>query len=178
MRGAIVSVGRLGKAARSGQGAAGVRRPGPRGPGWPGRFVESIMQSDSAHERGDAGGAPAHDILRTSTDHRDAIGQVERSNGLLEVCRTPLQRLQAGQCDVRAHDRPDKTGKPRAGTDVDDVRARGHQRCGDGAIEQVPVPQPRDLAGAEQPTLHPRAGQEFGIHGQALARLLIGNDGR
>lgn len=101
-------------------------------------------------------------ILGASPNYRDT-GQFERLRHLRQECGPTQQGLQERDSEVWAGDGQDDSRQPGTGADV--------AHCGVGrddarehpAVQQMPVPQPRHLARAEETSLSTRARQQFGV---------------
>ena len=93
------------------------------------------------------------------------LRQAESLDDLDQERRPSGQRLDQGDSEVGAGDGQDETGQTGAGADVEHRRA-GRDPFGDrSAVEQVPVPDPGCLPGADQAADHAVGGQQFGVRG-------------
>jgi hypothetical protein len=108
------------------------------------------------------GGILADDVLGTRPPHGH-VGEIQQRDALLQKNRTPQERLQQGDGDVRAHDREHDAGQPSAGTDIDHIRLSRDEFREYRAVEDMPVPQTLDLAWTDEAAFHTRAGKELGI---------------
>ena len=84
------------------------------------------------------------------------VAQPELLDRLGQERGPALQRLDQHDLDLRALDREHQAGQAGAGAEVEHDLAVLDQRGQPGAVEQVPLPQPRCLARAEQTALDAR----------------------
>jgi hypothetical protein len=102
------------------------------------------------------------EVLRPPTYDGDVV-EAELVDDLVEERRTPEQRLDERHVEVRPGDRDDESGQAGARPDVADAGTLGDRLGQDGGVEDVPVPQPGSLAGADQSAHHALGRQELGV---------------
>ena len=99
-------------------------------------------------------GPPPHDL---------DVAEPEVGDGPGQPLRAPEHRLDEGDGEVRPGDGQSESGQPGARPHIDDRRRLGERVGDDGTVEQVSVPQSRDLPGADEPVAHPGVGEQGGI---------------
>jgi hypothetical protein len=114
-----------------------------------------------------------------------ARGQFELVDNLVQERHAPSQRVDQIHDQVSAPASEHDARQSRSTADIDDPHADRQQVRHNRTVEQVPIPQPRDLARPDQPANDAVAGQSgrVALHQlQPLAEQLLrgwrGSDGR
>jgi hypothetical protein len=105
----------------------------------------------------------------------DDVRQLERRHHLTQPCHPSQQRLDERHLDVRPRDRDDEPRQAGTRTDVDQPHVRRHELDHCGAVQQVPLPQPRHLTRAEQSAFHAGRRQRLRVplgHLESIAEEL------
>ena len=108
--------------------------------------------------------------------HRD-VCQAEIVHDFLEPDHPAFQRLDQGQLQVRTGDGQAKSRKSGSASDVGNMAAVRDFAFDDGTVQDVPAPQPWDLARADQPALGSGRGQVLNVafgQVQAVTEDLLG----
>ncbi len=104
-------------------------------------------------------GPRSHDIeffvhLIGTPPNDSHIGEAEFIGDLFQVCRTPQQWLNQGDLEIRSGYRPHQSRKARPRANVGYRGALGNPGHNHGRVENMPVPQPRNLPRTDQATHH------------------------
>jgi hypothetical protein len=100
-------------------------------------------------------------LFGATSDDPDGVGQLEPTHHFVEKRDPPLQRLDEVHLEVGAPDSHHDTGQTGAASHVDDARAGWQQVGDDGTVEQVALPQPGHLAGADQTARQGVGGEQI-----------------
>lgn len=112
--------------------------------------VEPVQRRDRTRGNG-VGREDPVDLFRPSTSDRRVV-ESELVNDLAKPAATALHRLEQHDVRRREHRRDHDTRQTSPGAEVDNttrLREEGHDRSG---VQQVPLPQPADFAGAHEST--------------------------
>jgi hypothetical protein len=111
--------------------------------------------------------------------------QFELVHNLIQECHPPSKRVDEVHDQVTTPASEHDAGQSRSTADIDDSRTDRQQVGHNRTVEQVPIPQPGDLARPDQPANHAVAGDpgRVALHElQPLAEQLLrgsrGNNGR
>ena len=118
----------------------------------------------------------ASDVRRSPAKHGHPASEPQRSDRLLEKYAPTGHRLEQHDTAPRANDGDGDSGQASTASDVNDVRAVGNEVSKDGAVEQVPLPDPLGLSRTEQPAGHPVRDEQLCItdgQRQALAEYRL-----
>lgn len=101
----------------------------------------------------------AEDFLGASAHHGHMV-QPQQLHNLLEEIGTAQQRLEKSDLQVGTHQCQRDAGQTGAGADIADGDPLRHDLGEHGAVQQVPLPQPRHLTRTDQTALDARVREE------------------
>ena len=101
-------------------------------------------------------------VLGTPADDRH-VTELQLRHDLVEERRTSQERLDQGHHEVRTGDGQDQTGQTGTGTDVAHRGTLRTRLTEHGRVEDVTFPQPRCLAGPDQPAKDALGRQQLGV---------------
>ena len=164
--------------------ARGKHQPASRSSGATARAV--TMSAGATIRRRGPGFAPPTPVgpdalLGPGAEHRYRSGQAERRHRFRQEGDPSCQRLDQRDRKVRSSHSKHDTGQTSTRPHVYDRSADRDQLRHDGAVEQVPVPQPRRLSRADEPADHTVRGQQLRVRArqrQPVAEQALGRGGQ
>ena len=99
--------------------------------------------------------------------HGDAGGEVEVGDHLVEEIASTLEGLDEDEAEVGAHEGEHEAGQAGAGADVGHGFAGLNEFGEGGAVEEVPVPETGDFAGADEAAEDAGGGELLAEGGEA-----------
>lgn len=108
--------------------------------------------------------------------HDGHVGEAEGLHHLAQPHDPPLHRLEEHDLEVRPHGGQHDPWEARARADVHDSAAAGKQRRHRGRVQQVPLPEDRNLPRSDETALHTRVGDQKAEGTDDVERIAQGLD--
>lgn len=102
-------------------------------------------------------------VLGARPDDRHPLAELELVDDILEPSHPTLHRFQQDDADVRAGQGDRDPWQTRPAADVDNRVLPLQDLLHDGRVEDVPIPDPVHLPGADHAASHPVPGEHPGV---------------